>query len=924
MKRNGTGILLVGALLLSAGLLTLGCQSSTSSGPEGQAPQANAEPAPQAPQANAQPAQPNFAQAPAGEGPVQARQEKDDGMVPPGGGGPGQMLDEAARRKRIEEERQKAIVESLLGSARTAMSQFEYRKALNFVDQALELEPLNKEARDLRHEIGAILGQSDDQLETTTEMIRKEIEVRRQEARKRAEVLFQEGEEHFQKKDYEAAISNFEKVLEIIDWAPYELNLTNLRDRAENLKRRAEVERDKNSAEIRRVQLEGARRAAIEEEERRQAQKLAQIRRLFLEAIDAFQRREYNKAEDLAQQVLELDPKNFDAQRLIDHTIDARHEKVRADYIETRIQEWLLFQESIKESRIPYSEILLFPDEDKWKMVDSRESAGAEATQFAARKSERELFIENQLETTTFTFQGDDVPFDDVIQVIRDTGQIDIVVDRQVTEENPDLKVKVNFKNLKLKNALNLILNLNALTYTISKGVVYITTRDSDAGRVKPVTRLHDVRDLTLPINDFPGPDIRLGEASGDGAGGGAIFEEDTGGGPQVTTEEIEELIRQTIAPESWETEGNSMTLVGGQLLIANTPDVHGEVERFLNDLRSFSRAMVSIESRFLTVTDDFLQFIGVDLRGLGISAGPRDANSLGGNVAGNAGSGDFEVLMDDLNQVDGGQFDNNGNLLTVNQAFQPAAGFFFNENGNYKVSARNEAITDRALGNRLQPDGGLAMQIAILSSAQFEWVVRAVEKEQKATVLSSPRLTVYNTQRANIRILNQVTYIKDFDVTIAQSAVIADPIVGVVQEGLVLDVRPTISHDRRYITMEVRPKFIQLDSVTFPPDGFRRVTTTLGGNTVPVVIEVPNLIERSIETTVRLPDRGAILIGGLKESRSVDQRAEVPFLNKIPLVNFFFGSRGKDEETQMLIIILHGTIVDLEETQEEQVGVSR
>ena len=138
------------------------------------------------------------------------------------------------------------------------------------------------------------------------------------------------------------------------------------------------------------------------------------------------------------------------------------------------------------------------------------------------------------------------------------------------------------------------------------------------------------------------------------------------------------------------------------------------------------------------------------------------------------------------------------------------------------------------------------------------------------------------------------------------------------------LDVRPTISHDRRYITMEVRPKVVELDTVTFPPDGFRDVTTTLGGNTVAVVIEVPNLIERSIETTVRVPDQGAIVIGGLKESRIVDQRMEVPFLNKIPLVNFFFSEKGKSEETQNLLIVLSGSIVDLSEIQEEQVGISR
>ena len=42
---------------------------------------------------------------------------------------------------------------------------------------------------------------------------------------------------------------------------------------------------------------------------------------------------------------------------------------------------------------------------------------------------------------------------------------------------------------------------------------------------------------------------------------------------------------------------------------------------------------------------------------------------------------------------------------------------------------------------------------------------------------------------RANLTITNQVSYLKDFDVEVAQNAVIADPVVGLAQEGVVLDV---------------------------------------------------------------------------------------------------------------------------------------
>jgi hypothetical protein len=43
---------------------------------------------------------------------------------------------------------------------------------------------------------------------------------------------------------------------------------------------------------------------------------------------------------------------------------------------------------------------------------------------------------------------------------------------------------------------------------------------------------------------------------------------------------------------------------------------------------------------------------------------------------------------------------------------------------------------------------------------------------------------------RSHIYLANQLSFIQDFDVEVAQTAFIADPIVGILQEGAVLDVR--------------------------------------------------------------------------------------------------------------------------------------
>src|SRR6185503_3037851 len=124
--------------------------------------------------------------------------------------------------------------------------------------------------------------------------------------------------------------------------------------------------------------------------------------------------------------------------------------------------------------------------------------------------------------------------------------------------------------------------------------------------------------------------------------------------------------------------------------------------------------------------------------------------------------------------------------------------------------------------------------------------------------IVNAPKLTAYNGQRANVTVLNQVSYISDFDVEIAQASQIGDPIVQTLRDGVILDLRPVVSADRRFITMELRPTVAVLSR---PIAMFQ---TTLG-NGAPVTIELPELSVQRIRSTVTMPDGGTLLLGGLK-----------------------------------------------------------
>ncbi len=197
------------------------------------------------------------------------------------------------------------------------------------------------------------------------------------------------------------------------------------------------------------------------------------------------------------------------------------------------------------------------------------------------------------------------------------------------------------------------------------------------------------------------------------------------------------------------------------------------------------------------------------------------------------------------------------------------------------------------------------------LADVNLSMILRMVQKSSKGRVMNAPSLTVFNTQRANITLVNQLSFIQDFDVEVAQTAFIADPIVGIVQDGLTLDVRPTVSNDRRYVTLELQPTVATL---LRPIPTF---TTSLGAFTTPVTIQIPEITIQKSQTTVRVPDGGTVVIGGLKNISVVDRRSATPWLSKIPLLGFFFKREGNSEEVNHLMIIITARITDLKAEEE-------
>lgn len=203
--------------------------------------------------------------------------------------------------------------------------------------------------------------------------------------------------------------------------------------------------------------------------------------------------------------------------------------------------------------------------------------------------TKREEII-TKLNTQKITLDFKDVSLEDALGFVRDYAGINIHIDQEVhtTLSEDQLIVNIKVKDLILKSALKLMLNTKDLTATYKDGVLLIIPKSKANKAV--ITRVYDVRDLLLKIQDFPGPHVEL---TAGGSGGtpltGATFALDEEPKNVISEDFIVEILKSNTGDGAWdENENASITLANGLLIVTQSKKVHGEVDRMLNLLRQF------------------------------------------------------------------------------------------------------------------------------------------------------------------------------------------------------------------------------------------------------------------------------------------------------------------------------------------------
>ena len=392
-----------------------------------------------------------------------------------------------------------------------------------------------------------------------------------------------------------------------------------------------------------------------------------------------------------------------------------------------------------------------------------------------------------------------------------------------------EVEINLDLDDVTVKTVLDLITEPYELRWSPENGVVKIATKDEVRGDM--YIRYFDIKDLTVAIENFVGQEINLVPSNFTPPEPPELPEPT----PIFPEEGLVDLIRETIGGETaWEDPATIEVRNRHHHRPQHADASSTRCEQLLDELRANSGLLVNLEVRFLTAEDNFLRDVGVDIRGLG-----DDSQGIGAPGLGTDAPQDDMFFGSPANPygVPFGVFPEPSSVGTSNDS-----GIFYNDGQDGAYQGRVENLYDILLGNpeTLTGSGGLSFQHTFLDDTEIEVILRAVEKSERLQQITASRITVYNTQRANVSVLNQVSYVQDYEVEIAQASNIANPVIQTIQDGVVLDVRPVVSADRRFVTLELRPTVALL---TRPIATF---STSLASGPVtasaPVVIQIPEL----------------------------------------------------------------------------------
>ncbi|MBF0188335.1 MAG: pilus (MSHA type) biogenesis protein MshL [Magnetococcales bacterium] len=186
------------------------------------------------------------------------------------------------------------------------------------------------------------------------------------------------------------------------------------------------------------------------------------------------------------------------------------------------------------------------------------------------------------------------------------------------------------------------------------------------------------------------------------------------------------------------------------------------------------------------------------------------------------------------------------------------------------------------------------------LRADDFISFIDLLEGQGKVQVLSSPRVSTSNNQKAVIKVGQDEIFITDVEVDVDENGnQIIDPKFVPFFSGVAMDVTPQIGEDRS-VTLHIHPMVTQVT------DNVKSFVFNGTNQSYPLALSQ----SREVDSIIQVKSGEVVVIGGLMQKQLNETENKIPVLGDIPIIGNAFKQVTKTWVRNELVILIRPVVV--------------
>jgi general secretion pathway protein D len=184
-----------------------------------------------------------------------------------------------------------------------------------------------------------------------------------------------------------------------------------------------------------------------------------------------------------------------------------------------------------------------------------------------------------------------------------------------------------------------------------------------------------------------------------------------------------------------------------------------------------------------------------------------------------------------------------------------------------------------------------------VFAANEFLAALNALASDNRVNVLSSPSIMTSENKKAVINVSQSVPIVTSQQVPVSAGGNTGNSITQAVEykdAGIILTVTPRIG-EQGTVALDVKQEVNDVGQNEPPP------------------INSPRFTKREAETSVVLLNNQTLVLGGLIQSTRTFIKIGIPFLNRIPVLGYLFGSTEEKIEKRELLLLITPRVVGTE-----------